>query len=616
MSKGARIPMLCATLLVATGCQKVDELWAHAQSEQQDASAIESDRGQTNGGRRLGRERPRARTNARMTPGIATNEAPPGDNNGNAAANANEADAAVVGENADASAAPTVAEADAAVAPAAPGAQMMALWVWVPIYERMDTHGPKLGYLRSGARVTVSPQPTGTEGCSRGWYEVQGGGYLCLNRMATLNVDELGERRPAQPDLTQPFPYAYMTTYRAAVMYRWLPSVADMRETEPERFGITPPNATASLDGGVSPGASNTTVSATETPAVFSTTAPVTGAQTQATADGGARNVMAAAVTNRAQAGDAGVRLEDLQGDATSPLLRRMLTGMYVSVDREATSAGRRFWRTQNGGYVERNAVSALHNPPTFQGVRIDDQHALPIAFMTAYEGWNYTLGADGHSVERHERAPRLSVYHLTNDPPTSYGRGQYYRTTDGLYLSSRNIRLVHTTAPPADMGASEKWVEVNLDRQMLIAYEGSRPVYVTLISSGRRNQEDETRNYETIQGAFRIQSKHIATTMDGNSAGDGPYSIEDVPWVMYFENSFALHGAFWHSSFGAMHSHGCVNMSPPDARWLFQWTEPQLPAGWHGVYSSLAHQGTRVFVHYEDQPLGERGGPLRPPQH
>jgi hypothetical protein len=289
---------------------------------------------------------------------------------------------------------------------------------------------------------------------------------------------------------------------------------------------------------------------------------------------------------------------------------------MYVSIDREATSAGRRFWRTQNGGFVERSAVSALHNPPTFQGITIDADHSLPIAFMTAYEGWSYQPSTDGRSMQRRDRAPRLSVYHLTNDPPQTFGRGQYYRTTDGLYLNARNIRLVHTTAPPSDVGANEKWIEVNLDRQMLIAYEGSRPVYVTLISSGRRNEEDETRNYETIQGAFRIQSKHIATTMDGNSAGDGPYSIEDVPWVMYFENSFALHGAFWHSAFGGMRSHGCVNMSPPDARWIFQWSEPQLPAGWHGVYSSTAHPGTRVYVHYEDQALGERGGPLRPPQH
>jgi hypothetical protein len=118
------------------------------------------------------------------------------------------------------------------------------------------------------------------------------------------------------------------------------------------------------------------------------------------------------------------------------------------------------------------------------------------------------------------------------------------------------------------------------------------------------------------MQGGFRILSKHVATTMDGNSANDGPYSIEDVPWVMYFEGSFALHGAFWHNGFGAMRSHGCVNMSPPDARWFYNWTEPHVPPGWNGAYANAQRPGTRVYVHYDEQPLGERGGPERVPQH
>ena len=137
-----------------------------------------------------------------------------------------------------------------------------------------------------------------------------------------------------------------------------------------------------------------------------------------------------------------------------------------------------------------------------------------------------------------------------------------------------------------------------------------------TVASTGRRNRSNPDENYETIQGGFRIQSKHVATTMDGNSANDGPYSIEDVPWVMYFEQSFALHGAFWHSSFGVMRSHGCVNLSPPDARWFYNWAEPQVPAGWHAAYATPQRPGTRVYVHYDDQALGTRGGPERVPQH
>ncbi|MBL8681001.1 MAG: L,D-transpeptidase [Myxococcales bacterium] len=505
----------------------------------------------------------------------------------------------------DASAAPDSGVVDASGPYTGP--TMTATWVWVPIFERMDWNGPKVGYFRAGAslRLRSATSLGNGAGCPRGWYEVEGGGYVCLNRMTTLDARELEGRRPTQPDLAQAMPYPYMTTYRPAVMYRWLPSEADMREVEPERFGVV-------RDAGAA------VVAAPTAGALLTTGVPDGGAAVQVgTASAPTQPNGTAVVATRAQAEDAGVRIEDLQGESGTPLLRRMLSGMYISIDREMASAGRRFLRTQNGGYIERGAASAVRNAPTFQGVTLDEQHPLPMAFMVAFEGYTYDLSPDGQRPVRRERVPRLTTYHLTSDPPVSIGRENYLKTREGFYVRERNVRVVRTSAAPADVGATEKWIEVNLDRQMLIAYEGSRPVYVTLVSTGRRNRDDEQRNYETVQGAFRIYAKHLTTTMDGNSAGDGPYSIEDVPWVMYFEGSFALHGAFWHNLFGYMRSHGCVNMAPADARWVFQWSDPQLPAGWHGVNAStVGRPGTRVYVHYERQALGERGGPRVVPGH
>ena len=94
----------------------------------------------------------------------------------------------------------------------------------------------------------------------------------------------------------------------------------------------------------------------------------------------------------------------------------------------------------------------------------------------------------------------------------------------------------------------------------------------------------------------FRIREKHIAETMDADTATDGPYSIEDVPWIMYFNGSIALHGAFWHANFGRQQSHGCVNLAPLDAAWLFRWTTPEVPEGWHAALS--LKQGTVVYIH------------------
>jgi lipoprotein-anchoring transpeptidase ErfK/SrfK len=86
---------------------------------------------------------------------------------------------------------------------------------------------------------------------------------------------------------------------------------------------------------------------------------------------------------------------------------------------------------------------------------------------------------------------------------------------------------------------------------------------------------------------------------MDGDGpAGDLPYSIDDVPFVQYYEGSFALHGAFWHQNFGREQSHGCVNLAPYDAKHLFFWSEPSLPRGWHGVWASDKRRGSMVVIH------------------
>jgi lipoprotein-anchoring transpeptidase ErfK/SrfK len=155
----------------------------------------------------------------------------------------------------------------------------------------------------------------------------------------------------------------------------------------------------------------------------------------------------------------------------------------------------------------------------------------------------------------------------------------------------------------------------VRLAEQTLVAYEGTRPVFATLVSSGKAG-------FETPPGIFRIWSKHISTTMDGvapsasaaaaagatlgaaapaqaaqTPGGDEAYSIEDVPWTMYFQGSYALHAAFWHERFGQVRSHGCINLSPADARWLFRWSTPVLPADWHGVLATNDNPGTWVWI-------------------
>ncbi|HFQ93613.1 MAG TPA: L,D-transpeptidase, partial [Anaerolineae bacterium] len=127
----------------------------------------------------------------------------------------------------------------------------------------------------------------------------------------------------------------------------------------------------------------------------------------------------------------------------------------------------------------------------------------------------------------------------------------------------------------PFGVGPDERWVDVDLSRQYLTAYEGDTPVFETYISGGLPG-------YETVTGQFRIWLRYESQTMDGRLLGYD-YYLENVPYVQYFYQDYALHGAYWHNNFGQPMSHGCVNIAPADAGWLFSW----------------ASLGTLVNVHY-----------------
>jgi lipoprotein-anchoring transpeptidase ErfK/SrfK len=369
-------------------------------------------------------------------------------------------------------------------------------------------------------------------------------------------------------------PYRYAISYGRSNMYRRFPTVADLRQFEPWRFRVAADSDAATLSV----------------------------------------DAVVAAPTPR----DAGhLRLEELEGDPTTPVIRRMLSGMYVAIDRSVRNAARgdRYWLTQSGGLVRDDRMSLIDEPPTFQGTPLDQGHALPMAWMVSEFGARYVVSPQGR-VTRTSRAPRLTMIQLADAAPINFAGRVFYPTIDGGAVLATNVRRAALRAPPEGVAADERWIDVDLDEQVLVAYEGARAVYATLVSSGRRVGRNAPERFDTPSGSFRIQSKHITTTMDGDTRADGAYSIEDVPWVMYFEGSYALHAAFWHQYFGWRMSHGCVNLSPPDARWVFFWSRPTLPDGWHGVNAGPERLGTRVELRHSranqnvehERPVGASG--------
>jgi lipoprotein-anchoring transpeptidase ErfK/SrfK len=127
----------------------------------------------------------------------------------------------------------------------------------------------------------------------------------------------------------------------------------------------------------------------------------------------------------------------------------------------------------------------------------------------------------------------------------------------------------------PDGVGPDERWIDVNLTTQTLVAYEGDTPVFDSRVSSG-------TWQYPTVTGQFRVWLRYTEQTMDGRRLGYD-YYLPNVPYVMYFYEDYALHGTYWHNNFGTPMSHGCVNLPTTAAEWIFNWST----------------MGTLVNVHY-----------------
>ena len=113
---------------------------------------------------------------------------------------------------------------------------------------------------------------------------------------------------------------------------------------------------------------------------------------------------------------------------------------------------------------------------------------------------------------------------------------------------------------------SQQRWIEVNLSTQRLIAWEGNKPVHAVIVSTGKASTP-------TRQGVFSVEAKHRLTRMQGDD-----YDVPDVPYTMYFSGGYAIHGAYWHHDFGTPVSHGCVNVAVDHASWLFSWASLGTP--------------------------------------
>jgi hypothetical protein len=501
----------------------------------------------------------------------------------------------------------------AALAPAAPSsatpeAPYAGPWFAVTspaagIYSEMSfERGKKLGFMRSGGRTPVDAQKTEKKNCTSGWYKVRSGGFICGNYGTTNLTNPDVKFATSQPNLKEILPYPYARNAKNGTpLYKTVPSREQMERYEPHlKEDAEKAKAAKEAKEAAAKAPTDRPVAATPEPAL-----PITAQSAQAA-------LIPAPATQDPEPDKPWwqqedikdrlheMKLDSLSADSDDILAKRMVAGFYVAVDKTFRWNGRSWYKTTKGLVTPSDRMWQTSGS-SFKGVELDGTtYKLPLGWVygSTKTATTFTIDEAARTIKNAKSIDRFVAIPLTGKTLEFQGK-EYAELSDGTFIKKSQIRITEPGPAPEGLGEHERYVDVDLSTQTLVAFEGARPVYATLISSGKHSKDKE-KDHSTPTGEWRIREKHITTTMDGDgtAAGDLPYSIEDVPFVQYYFRSFALHAAFWHSNFGVQMSHGCVNLAPLDAKWLFFFTGPELPEGFHGVWSNETATGSRVIVH------------------
>jgi hypothetical protein len=261
--------------------------------------------------------------------------------------------------------------------------------------------------------------------------------------------------------------------------------------------------------------------------------------------------------------------------------------GSTLAYTRALELDGKSWLLTWDRGLVPKeNAVP--YEASRFKGVILGEEGELPIAFFRARPRPRYRL--EGGRFVAQGEWPRLGWVELTGREESFEG-ARYLEARDGSWCAESDATVARAaTELPVLVGqrtsGRRTWLDVSVHGGTLVAYEGARPVYATLISPGRGGTPlpgvPAIETAATPLGTFTVVGKFLTATMVSSSIATLVHA--EVQYTQNFDGPYALHGAYWHDAWGEKKSGGCVNLSPIDSRRMFRWTEPPLPEGWHGM--------------------------------
>lgn len=455
-----------------------------------------------------------------------------------------------------------------------------ARFVW--IRKRPTPESEWIGYITLGQslglRQHVEPPAAGALTTSEGtlgivgpgsvcqfWVPVEPSGWVCTGRDATLNAADpvVVELEQTAPDVNSPWPFDYARSLETP-RYRSLPTMREQKATE----------------GNVE--ALRTRIDA------------------------------ARAAKTREEIAAIDKRLTDASLDVATEPAPDLFLPPYTILESDAPlklgstiafsktfSHDQRSWLLSWDRAVIPMVRTRLYPRSGFHGVRLEDGVRLPLAFSKKQEAKHYARDSQGSFIAQELTFEPQALIQLADG---AAGK-EYLETTEpGVWVRRADVVVVEPKAElPKRLPSSGRrtWVEVSTVGGWLVAFEGEKPVYATMISAGR----GETLANGTMRdssstpvGTYSIASKFRTATMRSERRPDIVHA--EVMYTQVFFEDYALHGAPWHDEWGDRKSAGCVNLAPMDAKWVFDWSEPELPPDWHAKRSLAGDPTTVVVVH------------------
>lgn len=483
------------------------------------------------------------------------------------------------------------------------------------VYREPNRRALRLGYLRLGGQVARDEQPVSGRGCRGFWFAVEPRGFVCTEDAGDGISSPRARAARGEFLRDKPLPYDYGFVSPGTLRYPKVPSLDEQPRVEsvfPTALGSNDvpvdskgrPQIGKPLENGHRLGPQLTLIELY----------------------GGRPNNEAVPLWFRSERtfGDSFIEGGEHSSSALVERVEGRTGASFVDAfEVKYTTGKREFAVTADLRIIEVDRIVPARGS-TFHGLALNQRTSLPLAFVVgkSASGWRLFKGED--KVAAGAAVPHRVVVPMSGAVRFKANRRFYQTRRDPtVWLSAEDVAMV--AAPPAlpqEARRGEKWIDVSLTQQTLVLYEGEEPRYATLISTGSKGRGRAAGQKGAHRGRFPIRSKHLtASLVSEGSFGDpggfrknsGPnhsqrkplpgdqgtaFAFQDAPWLQYFGGDRALFGAYWHDDFGNPRGSDAVQMSPIDAHYVFQWTEPSVPAGWHAVNARRGQaRGTSIVL-------------------